>query len=308
MEKEKTLGETLLELPLYGKITFSKKDHPEISRYFINMLYEKWKDSLYSYCVNCKNPNTFKFKDVSPKQIWESFDEDGSEQCINGPIMFSYECAGCNNLITIALRVDGHYELNHDEFNYDDPPTEDDYYPISDKADFFSYDVLKIGQFPTIADLEKSSIDSFRKILPDDKIKEYNTAIRLVSHGAPTGAMTYLRRVFEHLIEDAHNKAKNENPNFDNETGYLNVRDWDKKMALIKDFVPGYMFEKRTLIYKIMSAGIHTLSEKENADNFFIIKTAVDIILSEKFEKRKKKKEKEENDNLLNKTYKKIKL
>lgn len=308
MGKEKTLGETLLELPLYNKkITFSKKDGSGISKKFIDLLYEKGlSDTIYSYCSGCEDSNTFKIKNITLKDVWESFDESALEQYINGPIMFSYECAGCKNLITIVLRVDGYFEVSHDKFNDDDPPTDDDYYLISDKADYFSYDVVKIGQYPSIADLEKSTIDDYKKILPNDRIKEYKKALGLVSHGVATGAMAYLRRVFEHLLEEAHQEAICNNSNFDTDTGYVAKR-VHEKIELLRLHIPQFMYDQRNTIYGIVSKGIHELSEEENLNNFKIVNDAIELILSENLKKYLDEKKKKETEKALQEAIKRIK-
>ena len=314
MGKEKTLGETLLELPLYGKeIKFTKKDGSNIAKNFINLLYEKgWNDSLYSFCNKCGRFNTFKLINISLKAIWESeYDLDEYQKILKGPIMLSYKCPdnNCEGTITIVIDVDGYYGYEPrtiEELDFDDPPTEDDYDPISNKADFFSYDVVKIGQYPTIADLEKNSIDSFRKIIPKEKIREYKKAWGLFSHGVATGAMAYLRRVFEYLLEEAHKEAIKKDSNFDADNNYFSKR-ISEKIELLRSYVPDFMFEQRNTIYGIVSKGIHELPEEENNKNFKVIAESIEIILSEKLRKYLEEERKEEVKKALQESAQKIK-
>jgi hypothetical protein len=82
-----------------------------------------------------------------------------------------------------------------------------------------NYFVHKIGQDPSIADLHISQIKDYNKVLPKEKLKEFTKAIGLAANGVGIGSFVYLRRIFEHLIEEAHDKAKN-------------ITDWDETVYL----------------------------------------------------------------------------
>jgi hypothetical protein len=69
-----------------------------------------------------------------------------------------------------------------------------------------NYTVMKIGQYPSLADLNSDKIKKYRKIL-GDKYQEFSKAVGLASHGVGIGSFVYLRRIFENLIEEAHREA-----------------------------------------------------------------------------------------------------
>lgn len=75
------------------------------------------------------------------------------------------------------------------------------------KIDPANYEFAKIGQFPSIASLTKGEISKYRKILGNQLFSEFSRGVGLISHGVGIGAFVYLRRVFENLIEEAHQVA-----------------------------------------------------------------------------------------------------
>ncbi|MED4779354.1 hypothetical protein [Brevibacillus choshinensis] len=143
--------------------------------------------------------------------------------------------------------------------------------------------IIKIGQYPTIADLNVSSIKKYKKILSHDYV-EFSKAIGLFSHGIGVGSFVYLRRIFENLIEDAKNKASE-------------VDGWDQslyeksrmheKITLLKDVLPEFLV-RNSALYGILSKGIHELSEDECLRYFPVVQTGIELILDEKLERMEK--------------------
>ena len=66
--------------------------------------------------------------------------------------------------------------------------------------------LAKVGQYPSIRDLESHSTEKYKKVL-EGRYPEYNTAVGLYAHGIGIGSFVYLRRILEDLIEQAHNEA-----------------------------------------------------------------------------------------------------
>ncbi len=147
------------------------------------------------------------------------------------------------------------------------------------------YSFLKIGQLPSIATLTKGEINKYRKIL-GDKFSEFSRGVGLVSHGVGIGSFVYLRRVFEDLIEQAHQQAKQTGGW--TEEAYVKSR-MDEKIELLKSFLPTFLVKNKVL-YGILSKGIHELTEQECLDIFPVVKLGIELILDEKL----KQKEQEE--------------
>jgi hypothetical protein len=140
--------------------------------------------------------------------------------------------------------------------------------------------VTKIGQYPSLADLNSDKIKKYRKIL-GDKYKEFSKAVGLASHGVGIGSFVYLRRIFENLIEEAHQESIKTNSW--NEDDYQKSR-MDDKIILLKDYLPEFLVNNK-ILYSILSKGIHELSEGECLKYFGSIKLGIELILDEKLEK-----------------------
>lgn len=148
----------------------------------------------------------------------------------------------------------------------------------------------KIGQYPSLADLNIGLIKEYKDVLSEEKLKEFIRGIGLRAHGVGIGSFVYLRRIFEYLIEQEHLAAKN-------------VSDWDedlyqksrmtKKIDLLTDYLPEFLVENKDL-YSILSLGVHELSEKECLKYFDALKMGIQEILEEKVIEAQRKKRKEE--------------
>ncbi len=148
--------------------------------------------------------------------------------------------------------------------------------------------ITKIGQHPSVADIEIQGIQKYQKLLKQD-YKNFSKAIGLHSHGVGAGSFVYLRRIFENLIEEKHIEASQ----YDqwDEKEYQKSR-MDEKINLLKDKLPSILVEHRA-IYGIMSKGIHELSEDECKSLFPDVKLGIELILDEKlYEQEKQSKRK----------------
>lgn len=145
--------------------------------------------------------------------------------------------------------------------------------------------LLKIGQWPSVADFQIPQVEKYRKILSEEEYKEFTRGIGIAAHGVGIGSFVYLRRVFENLIEEAHAKTKAENTDFSNEE-YLKAR-MDDKIKMVKDYLPEFLVENRNL-YAILSKGIHDLTEDECLQYFETVKIGIEQILDEKIIQKEK--------------------
>lgn len=155
--------------------------------------------------------------------------------------------------------------------------------------------IQKVGQFPSVADLQIPQIQKYRKLLGNEKYKEFTRALGLAAHGVGIGSFVYLRRIFEELIERAHSIAS-QNPEFEEEE-YKRDR-IEEKILLLKDLLPKFLVKHRP-IYSILSKGIHELSEEECLKYFNPIRVGIELILDEKLkELDKKEKEKKASETI----------
>ncbi|HEY2583970.1 MAG TPA: hypothetical protein VGI43_19330 [Mucilaginibacter sp.] len=164
------------------------------------------------------------------------------------------------------------------------------------KEDDKDYYFMKIGQYPSVADLHISKIREYNNVLPKDKLKEFTKAVGLAANGIGIGSFVYLRRIFEGLIEEAHILAKNEN-NW-NEDQYAKSR-MSEKIDQLDSYLPEFLVENKNL-YSILSKGIHELEENECLQYFDAIKVGIELILDEKIEVFNKKRKLEEATKRIN--------
>jgi hypothetical protein len=196
---------------------------------------------LDCYCIGCKRHSTF-------TRVGETYIRNLSEVTTTGNYDVTFECSrDRGHLIYFVYVVD---------------------------ADSLS----KIGQNPSLATLATADIKDYRRVLSEEKQIEFSKAVGLVSHGVGIGAFVYLRRIFESLVEEAHNKARSA-PGWDEEDFQRDRM--DGKIGRLKEHLPDFLHENRKL-YGILSQGIHELTEDQCLEAFPAVRVGIELILDEK--------------------------
>ena len=142
----------------------------------------------------------------------------------------------------------------------------------------------KVGQYPSVADLHSAQIKRHRKVLSPEGYRELNRAVGLAAHGVGIGAFVYLRRIFERLIEEAHQIARNDSA-WDEER-FLRSR-MPEKIVLLASHLPDFLVENKSL-YSILSKGLHDLSEDECLQFFSVTLLGIELILQERIATKEK--------------------
>ena len=148
----------------------------------------------------------------------------------------------------------------------------------------------KIGQFPSLATLNLYDVHQYATVLAKESFREFTKAIGLAAHGVGVGSFVYLRRIFEGLIEEAHQRAL-AHPSWD-ETEYTKSR-MGEKIQLLGASLPKFLVEHRSL-YGILSKGIHELTEEDCLKAFPVVKLGIEIILDAKLREQEERKKLEE--------------
>jgi hypothetical protein len=149
--------------------------------------------------------------------------------------------------------------------------------------------LVKIGQFPSVANFQIPQAKKNRKVLGDERYKELTRGIGLAANGVGIGSFVYLRRIFASLIEEAHQqalKAAAENAKEFPAKEYHDAK-MNGRISLLKDFLPDTLVENRE-IYGILSTGLHDLSEEECLSYFVAVRLGIEQILDEKIERKEK--------------------
>ena len=144
--------------------------------------------------------------------------------------------------------------------------------------------IMKVGQYPTIADMHKAQIKQYKSVLSNDEMKEFTRAIGLAASGVGIGSFVYLRRIFENQIEEAYNIALENDDVLEEE--FFRMR-MDEKIEALKNYLPEALVEARS-IYGILSKGIHFLTEEECLMHFDVVRKGLEMILDDKLEQKKK--------------------
>ncbi len=178
----------------------------------------------------------------------------------------------------------------------------------NDVLRFFVYDdgkiVIKIGQLPSLADIQFAEISKkYDQLLSEQELKDFKKAIDLAAHGHGAGSFVYLRRIFENLISKAFktNKATIETSGDDFRKMWM-----VDKLKLLKNYLPSQLLEMKS-VYKILSKGVHELSEQECLKYFPALKLSIELILEQKIEMEAKRKRDEEVKRQLEEINKEIK-
>ncbi len=149
--------------------------------------------------------------------------------------------------------------------------------------------MMKIGQYPTIADLTYPELNKYKKVMPSKQDEaELRRARGLYANGIGIGAYVYLRRIFERILNAAIDEAITENKIRKED---LQGKRVDEKIKLVAYNLP-QIIVNNTSSYGIISKGIHELSEEECKEYFPVLEAFIMMTL-EQWERIRHEKEEE---------------
>ena len=160
---------------------------------------------------------------------------------------------------------------------------------------------MKIGQFPSIADITFPGLDDYKHVISKQDRSELGTAIGLFANGVGAGSYVYLSRILERLVYQAKENAgdKVDNDSFEN----AKVAD---RIKMLEGYLPDILIQNTT-IYGILSKGIHELSEEDCLNYFPVVKECIFQILGMWENMRKKQADEDALNKALNVIIGKIK-
>jgi len=266
------IEDLLVNKGLYAKIEICIDDLDEIKKYLSKNIYAR--NTIDCYCVHCETQRIFEYADS------EVHNETGLVR-----ICSSYE--NRRSKITKKEQLFSSYLNKRYALTY--RCTRDMEHTILFDLIVTDNQIIKIGQFPSVADLSLPKIEKYKSVLDKTLLVEFNKAIGLDAHEIGIGAFVYLRRIIEKLVFDKYERFSNE-LNI-SAKDFKNMR-FEDKIDLLKDHLPSILIDNKN-VYGILSKGIHELSEAECKDMFPIVKIGIELILDEMLaEKERKTKEK----------------
>ena len=170
---------------------------------------------------------------------------------------------------------------------------------ISEQYDKLKYCLIfeKVGQEPSMADLQLSDIKKYSKVLSKERFNDFSLALGLFASGVGCGSLLYLRRIFESIVETIQEKcSKNKDWNAEE---YCSKR-FNEKISYLEQFgehiIPDELTDIKSKIYGLLSKGVHELSEQEAKELFPYLKYSIELILDNQIAQ----KEREEKIKALN--------
>lgn len=154
--------------------------------------------------------------------------------------------------------------------------------------------LMKIGQYPTVADLTFPELDDYKHVISKQDRRELGTAIGLFANGVGAGSYVYLRRILERLVYQAKESA-----GADIDTDKFQNAKVADRIKMLRGYLPDILVQNTT-IYGILSKGIHELSEEECIKHFPVVKECIFQILGMWESIRKKRADEEALNKALN--------
>jgi hypothetical protein len=262
--------EIFLDLPLYGAIPIDPKQ-PRLV-----YLVEFFNDTIDSYCLKCARESVFRgvpeMPHLPPAAAARAARSGAELAAVDRRDAFFFS----KGRIAESRELDS-YAASARFFHVPFECIRDTEHKMAFCFSFYEGTLTKIGQFPSLADLQLGESKKYRTVLGQARFAEFQRAIGLASHGVGIGAYVYLRRLFESLIESAHAAAKHD-PSW-TEEDYVRSR-IDEKILLLKDHLPTFLVQNRAM-YSILSLGVHALSEEECLAHFEHLRVGIELILDE---------------------------
>ncbi len=271
-----------LEEPLY--VTY-EIDNTKLESITDIIFYNK---TLDMFCPKCKSVSTFRGENrssITSRNYYNSIASPGSLSTpTNSFIAYEYLLDIKYYLVTLSCSRDMTHKVIYNIIMENNK-------------------LIKIGQYPSQYDIKIDDIKKYKGVLEPQYLNELGKAISLACSGIGVGSFVYLRRIFEKLINEAHEIAKRNNEF--NEEEYQGKR-IDEKIQLLKVYLPSFLTENYR-VYSILSKGIHQLSEDECLEHYELLKCCIELILDEKLEMAIKQKKKENANKSIPKIYENIK-
>ena len=283
----------LLESGLYASILIEEENISD----FIELV--KGNVKISTYCKECEQERVFTMK---PIKYYHMTGQEGNEKItceFLGDRMSSMQ-----DVISIAKIENKNtdaWELIKSNFaditrlmNFEFICSMDEKHHLDFTVLVNDNSFMKIGQFPSIADITFPGLDDYKHVISKQDRSELGTAIGLFANGVGAGSYVYLRRILERLVYQAKENAgdKVDNDSFEN----AKVAD---RIKMLEGYLPDILIQNTT-ISGILSKGIHELSEEDCLNYFPVVKECIFQILGMWENMRKKQADEEALNKALN--------
>lgn len=283
----------LLDSGLYASIFIEEENISD----FIELV--KGNVKISTYCKECEQERVFTMK---PIMYYHMTGQEGNEKIICESL--GDRMSSMQDVMSIAKIENNNtdaWELIKSNFaditrlmNFEFICSMDEKHHLDFTVLVNDNSFMKIGQFPSIADITFPGLDDYKHVISKQDRSELGTAIGLFANGVGAGSYVYLRRILERLVYQAKENAgdKVDNDSFEN----AKVAD---RIKMLEGYLPDILVQNTT-IYGILSKGIHELSEEECLNYFPVVKECIFQILGMWENMRKKQADEEALNKALN--------
>lgn len=259
MDEFKELKTIIVDLPIYGSFSFCLFDDAintslskNAKKQFTELFLTKKVDIK---CTECNKEYPFNIlyniKKYSYGRTIYSYQnllgdwkpcEIDHVDFINGKIHVPEEDEGIISYVFVCNMDSHHYQ------------TMDLLYHLKNNV----FEIRKIGQKPLNIDLKESFSGEYKKVLKQyDSFDDYRQYEQSESRGLFAGACTYLRRIFEKMV---NYKIKNSQASKEE---IIAAKKFDQKILLAKDQFDEDVRDILNNSYSLLSKGIHELNDEE---------------------------------------------
>jgi hypothetical protein len=149
----------------------------------------------------------------------------------------------------------------------------------------------KYGQLPSMADIAMGDFARYSVVLDAAHIREYRQAAITGAHGYAVAACVYLRRVFDGVLASTR----------DDVMAVRGMAEWQEyseadtlgRIRLLGDALPSFLTEVPE-VFRLLSHGLHELTEEEAAQELPMLDNAIQIILRQRVEAKERQQLSEE--------------
>ncbi|WP_404426096.1 hypothetical protein [Thalassospira australica] len=238
------LPEVCFGHPLYEEIKFGESEGEQVFSFYY------WNGKFDAYCPSCNRETVYFVRDT----------------------VYARNCSGTHQIYKAKyFIVDFVCSRDH-----------------SHVASFFMLHdgevLVKVGQFPSIADLHSGDLSKYRIVLDKESSSEFYKANGLSAHGVGVGAFVYLRRVLERMVSTRAENAIS--AGVVDRAQYEGAR-FAEKIKMLEGWLPDILVNN-TKVYSILSKGVHELEEQECLKIFPGIRDLMLFILEEDLQNKQK--------------------
>ena len=229
--------------------------------------------NIFVPCLDCEREIPFSYK------VARMSDENDVDPR-NTSIILGWERSSVCNDLCIGFKIDG-----EESSFYHEKPTEFESFKPSDYLKYICYHftcsknpehhyemllsimvkdgsvtVTKIGQTPLPYQLISGPSAQYERLLEKfDAKQDFRNAKRAQSEGLYIGALIYLRRVFEKMIDYANKEAGNEGHEGDK---------MEDRIRLAKAYIEPRVYSKMNGLWQLVSENIHNRDEKRAEEDY----------------------------------------